>query len=94
VEDILDTHEGVGMACVIGVPNEKWGEAVTAVVVRKAGSDVSDSELITLVKEKKGAVYAPKEVKFVDSIPLTGLGKPDKKAVRAEYWGDSDRQVG
>ena len=94
VEDILDAHRGVGMTCVIGVPSEKWGEAVIAIVVRKAGSDVNEADLIALVKEKKGAVYAPKEIRFVDNIPLTGLGKPDKKAVRAEYWSDSERQVG
>lgn len=94
VEDVLDSHEGVAMVCVIGVPSEKWGESVMAVIVRKSGSDVAESELIALVKEKKGAVYAPKEIRFVDSIALTALGKPDKKAVRSHYWSDSDRQVG
>jgi fatty-acyl-CoA synthase len=46
-----------------------------------------------LVKERKGAVHQPKSVDFVDAIPLSALGKPDKKALRAQYWSGSDRQV-
>jgi fatty-acyl-CoA synthase len=45
------------------------------------------------VKERKGAIHAPKSVDFVDAIPLSPLGKPDKKALRARYWGDATRQV-
>jgi fatty-acyl-CoA synthase len=94
IEDILNAHKAVALSCVIGIPDEKWGEAVLAIVVCKDGSDVSGEELISLVREQKGAVYAPKSITMVDSIPLTGLGKPDKKAVRASYWGDHERQVG
>ena len=48
---------------------------------------------MALVKERKGAVQAPKTVDFVDAIPLSALGKPDKKALRTRYWGDSERRV-
>jgi fatty-acyl-CoA synthase len=78
---------------VIGVPDEKWGEAVKAVVVLRPGTTVEPDELIALVKDRKGAVHAPKTVDFADSIPLSPLGKPDKKKLRAAYWGDSQRQV-
>ena len=49
---------------------------------------------MALVKQRKGSHYAPKSVDFVDMIPLTAVGKPDKKALRARYWSDAVRQVG
>ncbi|NED62792.1 acyl-CoA synthetase, partial [Streptomyces sp. SID10244] len=84
-----------------GVPDDKWGEAVTAVVVLRGDADQSDEakELVTKeiqqsVKDRKGAVQSPKQVVFVESLPLTALGKPDKKALRAKFWENSERGVG
>jgi len=93
IEDVISTHPGVAQVAVIGVPDEKWGEAVKAVVVRRPDATVEADELITLVKDRKGAVHQPKSVDFVEAIPLSALGKPDKKALRAQYWSGSDRQV-
>jgi fatty-acyl-CoA synthase len=96
VEDVIAAHPAVAQVAVIGVPEEKWGEAVKAVVVLRQGHAASDAlayELMDLVKDKKGSVQAPKSVDFVDSIPLSALAKPDKKALRARYWGDRARQV-
>ena len=64
-----------------------------AVVVRRPDATVDADELVELVKTHKGAVHAPKTVDFVDAIPLSALGKPDKKALRAQYWQGSDRAV-
>jgi fatty-acyl-CoA synthase len=67
------------------------------VVVPRPGIEPDDAlvaELQQLVKEAKGSVQAPKSVDFVEAIPLTPVGKPDKKAVRAQYWEGSDRGVG
>jgi fatty-acyl-CoA synthase len=50
-------------------------------------------ELIALVRERKGPVYAPKSVEIVESLPMTAVGKADKKKLRAQYWGDRTRQV-
>ena len=93
VEDILSAAPGVAMCAVIGVPDNHWGEAVKAVVVRKPGADVTAEALIALVRERKGAVYAPKSVDFADTLPLTAVGKADKKALRAQYWGGQARLV-
>jgi len=95
IEDVIATHPAVAQVAVIGIPEEKWGEEVKAVVVLRAGQTASPElakELIEKVKIAKGSVQAPKTVDFVDAIPLTGLAKPDKKALRAKYWG-SGRQV-
>ncbi len=94
VEDALSSHAGVAVAAVVGAPDPKWGEAVVAMVVRRPGANPAAEELIGLVKEKKGAAHAPKRVEFVDSLPMTAVGKVDKKVLRAKLWEGRDRQVG
>jgi fatty-acyl-CoA synthase len=63
------------------------------VVVARPGQRVDVDELIALVKDRKGSHHAPKSVDVVESIPMSPLGKPDKKALRARYWLDSDRLI-
>ena len=94
VEDVLSTHADVAMCAVVGVPDDKWGEAVTAVIVTRPGAKPSAEELINLVKARKGSAHAPKHVQFVTELPMTGVGKIDKKALRAGFWAGRERMVG
>ena len=94
VEDVLSQHADVAMVAVIGVPDEKWGEAVTAVVVPREGAKPDANELIQLVKARKGSAHAPKQIRFVRELPMTGVGKVDKKVLRAGFWAGRERMVG
>jgi fatty-acyl-CoA synthase len=78
---------------VIGVPDEKWGEAVKAIVVLHAGESLSEEAVIAHCKEKLGGVKAPKSVAFTDAIPKTAAGKTDKKTLRRPFWVSRDRSV-
>jgi fatty-acyl-CoA synthase len=96
VEDVIAEHPAIAQVGVIGTPHEKFGEAVTAVVVLREGHELTDevvTEIKDAVKERKGSVQAPKDVIAVDALPLTALGKPDKKALRARFW-TGERSVG
>jgi fatty-acyl-CoA synthase len=93
VEDALFEHPAVRQAAVIGVPHERWGEAVKALVVLREGAVADERELIEFVKGRKGSVAAPKSVEFVSGIALTALGKVDKKVLRARYWRGRGRSV-
>jgi acyl-CoA synthetase (AMP-forming)/AMP-acid ligase II len=75
---------------VIGVPHEKWGEAVHALVV---GHGLDEATVIAHAKARLGGVKAPKSVEFVEAIPRTAAGKMDKKALRRAHWGDTARMV-
>jgi fatty-acyl-CoA synthase len=101
VEDVVAEHPSVAQVCVIGTPDEKWGEAVTAVIVLRPDAPSDEeavakvaAEIQASVKERKGSVQSPKQVIVVESVPVTALGKPDKKAVRSQFWEGATRAVG
>jgi fatty-acyl-CoA synthase len=94
VEDVLTQHADVAMCAVVGVPDDKWGEAVTAIVVAREGTRPNAEELIALVKTKKGSAHAPKHIQFVKELPMTGVGKVDKKVLKASFWAGRERMVG
>ena len=92
VEDVLSAHSAVEQAVVFGLPDERWGEAVNAVIKLRPGVMQSDELVITLidsVKVAKGSVQAPKAIHFSGSIPLTPVGKPEKKKLVSMYQRSS-----
>ena len=82
VEDALTTHPAVAQAAVFGIPDEKWGEKVTAAVILKSGREATPEELSDHVKELKGSVQTPKEIIFPETLPQTAVGKINKRALR------------
>jgi len=93
IEDILHEHEAVQSVAVVGVPHEKWGEEVCAIVQLHGNASVTEAELIQFVKDRKGSLIAPKRIEFWDQIPLTNLGKLNKKAIRIKAWDGHARWV-
>ncbi|MCB2073100.1 MAG: AMP-binding protein [Novosphingobium sp.] len=85
IENIIAENPAVAEVAVIGVPDERWGEAVKAIIVLKPGASAGEDDIAGPVAAAKGSYQAPKSVDFVDSIPQTPVGKPDKKALRARY---------
>ncbi|MFA5939960.1 MAG: AMP-binding protein [Sinimarinibacterium sp.] len=93
VEQVIWGHPAVQDCAVIGVPDEKWGEAVKAVVELNPGQSVSAEELIALCKSKLGSVMAPKTVDFVATLPRSPVGKVLKKDLRQLYWNSAQRKI-
>jgi acyl-CoA synthetase (AMP-forming)/AMP-acid ligase II len=90
---VLATHPAVAEVAVIGVPDERWGESVAAVVVTKQGQDVTAAEIIGFCKQCVAGYKAPKSVVFVPSLPRTVTGKLLKQEIRAPYWAGHQRRI-
>lgn len=93
VEQVIWSHPAVQDCAVIGVPDEKWGEAVKAVIELKPGASVEGDEIIALCKERLGSVRTPKTVEIWEKLPRTPVGKVSKKDIRAPYWEGHDRMI-
>lgn len=93
VENALCSHPGVAEAAVIGVPDERWGEAVKAVVVLKPGTTLQAAELIAFARERIAGYKTPRTVEFVPALPRNATGKLLRRALREPYWAGQARRV-
>jgi acyl-CoA synthetase (AMP-forming)/AMP-acid ligase II len=93
VEDALFQHPAVAEVAVIGIPDDKWGELVTALVVRAPGADVTSDELVAFCRERLAGYKLPRRIEFRDELARTATGKLQKFKLRAPYWEGRDRQV-
>jgi acyl-CoA synthetase (AMP-forming)/AMP-acid ligase II len=93
VEDALAGHPAVAQVAVVGLPDETWGEVVTAFVVSRSGMGQDEASLIAFAHGKLAGYKAPKAVRFVDSIPLSAVGKPLRRALREPFWAGRERRI-
>jgi len=93
VEDCIYQHPAVAEVAIIGVPHEKWGETVKALVVAKPGVSLEEADLIAFCRERMAHYKCPTSVEVRDSLPRTATGKLQKFKLRAPYWEGRERQV-
>jgi acyl-CoA synthetase (AMP-forming)/AMP-acid ligase II len=93
VEKALLAHEAVQDCAVIGVPDEKWGEAVVAFVEARAGTELDVAELTSFAREALGAVKTPKRIECIASLPRTNAGKVSRAELRKPFWADSGKAI-
>jgi fatty-acyl-CoA synthase len=91
VEDVLNSHPAVREVAVIGIPDERWGELVTALVVTE--SALTTDELIAHCRSRLAGYKCPKRIEFVDALPRTATGKLQKFKLREPFWAGKTRQV-
>jgi acyl-CoA synthetase (AMP-forming)/AMP-acid ligase II len=93
VERAVLEHPAIQDCAVVGVPHDRWGEAVTAVVQLKSGESLDEDDLIAFCRERVGGMKAPKQVVFVDDLPRNANGKILKREVRERFWVGQGRRV-
>jgi len=93
VENVLCTHPAVLEAAVIGIPDDKWGEAVKGLVILRPGMTATEGEIIDFCRPRIAGYKRPKSIDFYKDFPRTAMGKVSKKDLREKYWAGYERRV-
>jgi acyl-CoA synthetase (AMP-forming)/AMP-acid ligase II len=93
VENVISGHPDVLDVAVIGVPDDRWGEAVKAVVVTRNGTSPAPDAIIEFCRGKLGGFKIPKSVDFIEAIPRNASGKITKNPLREKYWAGRARKI-
>ena len=93
IEQVIWSHPAVRDCAVIGIPDDKWGEAVTAVVVPKAGCSIDPQELLSYCRQRLASMKVPKSVVVESDLPRSAVGKVLKKTLRERFWRGLDRKI-
>jgi len=93
IDDVLSKHPKIHQVAAIGIPHDKWGEAVKAVIVLKPGEEMTEAEVIAYSKENLAGYKCPKSVDFVDALPLNPTGKILKRELREKYWEGQEAKI-
>ena len=93
IEAVMIGHPKIAEVAVIGVPDEKWGQSVKALIIAAPGMDVTEEEIIEWCRGKMAGYRIPRSVDFVSEFPKTPTGKIKKKVLREQYWKDADRKI-
>jgi acyl-CoA synthetase (AMP-forming)/AMP-acid ligase II len=93
VENAIYGHPDVAEVAVIGVPSERWGEEVKAIIVPKLGRTPREDDIIAWARERIAAFKAPKSIDVIDAFPRTATGKVLRRHLREKYWQGFERKV-
>jgi acyl-CoA synthetase (AMP-forming)/AMP-acid ligase II len=93
VENCVFQHQAIADCGVIGIPSEKWGEAIHAVIVLKKDAEVTEEELIAHCRDHIAHYKCPKSIEFIEELPRNASGKVLKRELRKKFWGDKSRGV-
>jgi acyl-CoA synthetase (AMP-forming)/AMP-acid ligase II len=93
VERVIYEHPAVAECAVIGVPDDRWGEAVKALIVLRTGLRATQDEIIQFVKKSLASYKKPKTVEFVSDLPRNPQGKVLKRILKEKYWADNARKI-
>lgn len=91
VEDVIDKYPSIDQVAVIGIPDSEWGEAVTAIITIK--EEIKKQNLIDWLSGRVSSYEKPKNIYIVDKLPLTSIGKIDKKKLRDSFWKQENRKI-